>query len=178
MLILGISGSLRSESTNSHLISAAADCVPPDSQFVIATHLAELLHFNPDLDPEEIVSVRQWVDQVRIAAGIVISTPEYARGYPGALKNALDWLVQTDAHIDKPFMLLNASSRGVIAQATLTTVLETMSGIHIKAATITIPLLGKAISRSDMRANEEYSGKIKDALKHFVNAVKKPRECA
>ena len=178
MLILGISGSLRSESTNSHLISAAADCVPPDSQFVIATHLAELLHFNPDLDPEEIVSVRQWVDQVRIVDGIVISTPEYARGYPGTLKNALDWLVQTDAHIDKPFMLLNASTRGVVAQATLTTVLETMSGIHIKGATTTIPLLGKAIGRADILANDEYRRKIRGALMHFVNAVNKPRECA
>jgi NAD(P)H-dependent FMN reductase len=27
------------------------------------------------------------------AAGLVVASPEYARGYPGALKNSLDWLV-------------------------------------------------------------------------------------
>ncbi|MGH8264427.1 MAG: NADPH-dependent FMN reductase, partial [Steroidobacteraceae bacterium] len=61
-----------------------------------------------------------------------MSTPEYARGYPGALKNALDWLVNTDAFVNKPFMLLNASSRSTVAQETLVTVLQTMSGIHVQ----------------------------------------------
>ncbi|MCH7743656.1 MAG: hypothetical protein IIB71_13450 [Proteobacteria bacterium] len=75
-------------------------------------------------------------------------------------------------------MLLNASTRGVVAQATLTTALETMSGIHIKGATTTIPLPGKAVGRADILANDEYRRKIRDALMHFVNAVKKPRECA
>jgi chromate reductase, NAD(P)H dehydrogenase (quinone) len=173
MLILGISGSLRRESTNTHLISAASDCAPSGSRFIIASQLAELPHFNPDIDPEDIESVDQWVGQVRIADGIVVSTPEYARGYPGTLKNALDWLVQTDAHIEKPFMLLNASKRSVVAQRTLTTVMETMSGIHIHEATTTIPLLGKTISRTDILADKGYRRQIEDSLTHFANEIVK-----
>ena len=79
---------------------------------------------------------------MRQADGIVVSTPEYARGYPGALKNALDWLVNTDAFVHKPFMLLNASKRGVVAQQTLTVVLQTMSGLHIAEADADVALLG------------------------------------
>ena len=36
---------------------------------------------------------------MRDSDGIIVSTPEYARGDPGAFKNALDWLVPTDAFV-------------------------------------------------------------------------------
>lgn len=176
MFILGISGSLRSASTNSLLISVARDCAPPGVEFAVAGGLDQLPHFNPDLEIEAIERVRRWVELVKRADGLVISTPEYARGYPGSLKNALDWLVQTDAHIDKPFMLLNASSRSSVAQKTLTTVLETMSGIHVEAATTTIPLLGKSTSREELLTNEVYVEQIRDALSAFVLEIARIRD--
>lgn len=171
MLILGISGSLRSGSTNSTLLSVAQDCAPPEMEFVIANVLAELPHFSPDIDIESVASVSRWAAQVKAADGIVVSTPEYARGYPGSLKNALDWLVQTDAYIDKPFMLLNASGRSRVAQRTLTTVLETMSGIHVESASTTIALLGKFMSREDILANKPYMAQIETALARFAREV-------
>ncbi len=172
MRLLGISGSLRTESSNSRLLEAATKCMPDDVSFEIASCLDQLPHFNPDLEVDSIDVVRAWVDQVRICDGIIISTPEYARGYPGSLKNALDWLVQTDAHIEKPFMLLNASSRSTVARDSLTVVLKTMSGIHIEQACITFSLLGKALSTEEMLATGDTAERIRSGLSTFVDGIR------
>src|SRR3712207_7101576 len=43
---------------------------------------------------------------------VVISSPEYAHGVPGALKNMLDWLASTGELMGKPVALFNASPAG------------------------------------------------------------------
>jgi chromate reductase len=138
----------------------------------VTSCVAELPLFNPDIAPENCDRVDQWVREVRAAHGIIVSTPEYARGYPGALKNAFDWLVSTDAFVNKPFMLLNASARSIVAQQTLTTVLETMSGVHVLAATTTIPLLGTALSAAEIAGNPETASLIETAIATFVAELK------
>ena len=167
--LLGISGSLRAESSNSRLLSAASACMPQGVVFEVADCLAALPHFNPDLDPTENSLVSAWISQVKAVDGLIISTPEYARGYPGSLKNAFDWLVQSDAHIDKPFMMLHASGRSAVARDTLITVIETMSGIHMSDASITINLLGKALSVDEMCA--AHGAAITQSLAAFVAAI-------
>lgn len=51
------------------------------------------------------------VARLAAAGAIVISTPEYNGGIPGALKNAVDWVSRADANpLDKkPLLLLGAS---------------------------------------------------------------------
>jgi chromate reductase, NAD(P)H dehydrogenase (quinone) len=93
--------------------------------------LADLPHFNPDHD-EDGLPVPPPVADLRsraIAAdGWVISSPEYAHGVPGSLKNALDWLVSCPELPGKPVLLLNASAAGGnFAQAALAETLRTMS---------------------------------------------------
>jgi NAD(P)H-dependent FMN reductase len=173
MQILGVSGSLRTTSTNTRLLIAATHFVPPGVEMHLTSYVARLPLFNPDINPEESDIVNQWIHEMRSADGIIVSTPEYARGYPGALKNAFDWLVNTDAYINKPFMLLNASSRSTIAQETFTTVLETMSGVHIKAASVTIPLLGKKLDVSEIVENREFAARIQESMRTFVSELKR-----
>ena len=169
--LLGISGSLRDASTNARLLLAAMHFVPPGADMHLTSCVGKLPLFNPDADPAGIEVVDQWVREMRAADGIVISTPEYARGYPGALKNALDWLVSTDAFIDKPFMLLKASSRSNVAHDTLTVVLETMSGRHIEGASATVPLLGTTLTVAEIVANEEFAERLRQSLLTFVAAI-------
>ena len=171
MKLLGISGSLRQGSNNTRLLSVAASLMPATVVFEIADCLDRLPHFNPDLATDDLPVVRDWVDQVRVSDGLIISTPEYARGYPGTLKNSLDWLVQTDAHIDKPFMMLNGSARSTVGQKTLITVLETMSGIHIESASVTIPLLGKNMDEQQILGNAEWSDQIRQSLDTFAHEI-------
>ncbi len=171
MHLLGISGSLRKDSNNSKLIEIASICTPKDTRFTIVDCLGELPHFNPDIDIESFDTLKQWTALVRESDGLVISTPEYARGYPGTLKNALDWLVQTDAHIDKPFMMLNASDRSIVARESLIVVLRTMSGIYIENASITIPLLGKSLSLDQISGENKLMDSVKNALVRFVENI-------
>lgn len=176
VLILGISGSLREASTNTRLLCTATQLAPGEIEMRLTSSVAQLPLFTPDLEPADIPAVDQWVREVRAADGIVVSTPEYAGGYPGALKSAFDWLVGTDAYINKPFMLLKASSRSSIAQDTLAKVLETMSGAHIESASTPIPLLGTELTVAEIVANREFAERIRASLLTFVAEVKK--QCA
>ena len=137
--MLAISGSLRAESSNGALIEAARRLAPPKIEFRIYDGLAGLPHFNPDLDvdplPAAVIDLRA---QIGWTDGVIISSPEYARGVPGSLKNALDWLVSSDVFPDKPVALFNASPRASAAQAALRLTLETMSARMIDAACITV----------------------------------------
>ena len=173
MRLLGISGSLREASTNTKLLVAAMRFVPPDVEMHLTTYVGRLPLFNPDIDPARVDVVAQWAKEMKAADGIVVSTPEYARGYPGALKNAFDWLVSTDAYVDKPFMLLNASSRSTVAQDTLARVLETMSGRHVESASTTVPLLGTALTVEEIIENREFAARIQRAMLTFVSELRR-----
>lgn len=169
MNLLAISGSLRAASSNGALLEAARLLVPPGVEFRIYEGLASLPHFNPDLDidplPPAVADLRE---QVRWADGLVISSPEYARGVPGSLKNALDWLVSSDVFPAKPVALFNASARSVAMQAALRLILETMSARMIDEASITVPLLGTQKTGQEIAADADAAATIRNALVAFA----------
>ncbi len=132
MKFLGLNGSLRSDSTNRRLLRAAIELCPSGCRLEIFDNLGELPHFNPDREIESSAELSQFVQDVKACDGVIVSAPVYARGYPGTLKKGLDWLVGVDSFIDKPFMMLSASNRMPEIELTLVTVLETMSGFHVR----------------------------------------------
>src|SRR5260221_261149 len=112
MIVVAISGSLRSKSTNVSLLRAAARVAPEGMKVVSYDGIAPLPHFNPDLDLEGAnapPAVAAWRTLLGSAQGMVISSPEYAHGVPGSLKNALDWIVSSYEFSGKPVVLINAS---------------------------------------------------------------------
>jgi NAD(P)H-dependent FMN reductase len=167
--LLAISGSLRAASTNAALLDAAARLVPQGMIIDSYDGLAELPHFNPDLDvdpPPAAAAVLR--GEIAISDGLIISSPEYARGVPGALKNALDWLVSSEVFPGKPVALFNASERSVAMQAALRLTLETMSARMVDVATITVPLLGKQTDAAALAADLEIATKIRGALEAYA----------
>ncbi|WP_246209573.1 NADPH-dependent FMN reductase [Pikeienuella piscinae] len=88
--LLGVSGALRRASTNSALIRAAGALAGEDVDFSIAD--IDLPLYNGDVEdrgyPDKVVA---FVETLRAADAVVISTPEYNKGVSGVLKNALDW---------------------------------------------------------------------------------------
>ncbi len=89
--------------------------------------LGELPHFNQDLDIEPAPqAVAEWRIRLRNARAVLISSPEYAHGVPGSLKNALDWIVSSGEFVDKPVALLNPSPLSFHGQASLKETLTVM----------------------------------------------------
>jgi chromate reductase len=128
MKIIAICGSLRSQSSNLALLRAATKI---GQEVQIFEGLANLPHFNPDHDVEGATpppAVAELRAMLADADGILISSPEYAHGVPGSLKNALDWLVSDGALVDKPVALINASPvGGEFARDSLVETLRTMN---------------------------------------------------
>jgi len=178
LVLFAVSGSLRARSSNRTLLEAAAALAPDDVRFDLYDGVAGLPHFNPDLDATAIAEVVELTRRMRQADGLVVSTPEYARGIPGALKNALDWLVGGDGFVEKPFMLLNASDRSQSAQRALIDVLRTMSGVAIEAAFLTVPLLGQNVSLDALLADPRRADPIRASLATFVDAIRARRDAA
>jgi|SRR5215831_3752288 len=171
MQILAISGSLRAASTNTVLLNAAAAMAPENLKITVYAGLANLPHFNPDLDNDAPEAVNDFRSQLAKSAGVIISSPEYAHGVPGVLKNALDWLVASGELYEKPVALFSASPRATFAQASLTVTLSVMSVRLIEEAFVIVPLLGKRLDESRVLADPGMSKAIRSALVTFVHAI-------
>jgi chromate reductase, NAD(P)H dehydrogenase (quinone) len=139
MGVLGLSGSLRAASSNTALLQGMVTLGSPKLEFELFSKLSELPHFNPDLDVEPgPPPVQNFRSELRRAQAVVISTPEYAHGLPGTLKNALDWAVRSGELHEKPIALVNPSPRSTYAQASLVEVLRTMGAKVIDEAAVTL----------------------------------------
>jgi chromate reductase, NAD(P)H dehydrogenase (quinone) len=111
--ILAICGSTRQNSINLELLQIIADLFREQIEVKIFTQIADLPHFNPDLDHENPpTSISEFRNLLRNSDAILICTPEYAMGVPGTLKNALDWTVSSMEFSHKPTALITASSLG------------------------------------------------------------------
>lgn len=171
--ILAISGSLRAASSNTAVLRAAITLAPKNVNITIYQGLADLPHFNPDLDcgavPHPVTDLRF---QLQAADGVLISSPEYAHGVPGVMKNALDWLVGSGELVGKPVALINASPRATWAQASLTEILTVMTANLIDEASITLPLLGRGLDAAGIASDPEISLVLQRAIAAFAHAIK------
>jgi chromate reductase len=165
MRVLAISGSLRSQSTNTLLLRAVATLAPRELEIELFQEMDRLPPFNPDLEAQNTSgSVARFRKALRESAAILFSTPEYAHGISGVLKNALDWVVGSGELSGKPVVLVNASSRGTYAIACLKEVLTTMDARLINDAEVTIDLLRKGMSVVDIAQAPDSAHKISASL--------------
>lgn len=152
VVVLGISGSLRKESTNSRLLTFLAGIMPTGVEFRLYEGMASLPHFNPDLDRDDMEvneAVYEWREKLRSADAIILCTPEYARGVPGSLKNALDWIVSSAEFMNKPTAVISASPHedgGKTALASLIGTLKMMSAVIPGEATLAVPIATKKLA--------------------------------
>jgi NAD(P)H-dependent FMN reductase len=152
MRILAIPGSLRAASLNAALLRAAARLAPPGIVVGVFAGLGELPLFNPDLEAQLPSRVHSFRERVASADALLISSPEYAHGVTGAIKNALDWLVSYEPFVNKPVAVLNTSPRAHHADAALREILITMSARLVEEASLSLPLLGSGLDENGMIA--------------------------
>ena len=144
MRVLAVSGSLREASSNTSLLRALGALAPADTAVCSSLPLDLLPFFNSDVEEAGLPpSVRAWRTEVGLADAIVISSPEYAHGVSGVLKNALDWLVGGIEINGKPVSVLNARPQATIAHGALVETLRVM-GARVVDQT-SVPLAGRSL---------------------------------
>jgi chromate reductase, NAD(P)H dehydrogenase (quinone) len=120
--VLAICGSTRQSSSNHQLIQAITDLSRDIFQVQVLEGLADIPHFNPDLDMDRDsapAAVQEFRAQLSKADAVLICTPEYAIGVPGTLKNAVDWTVSSMHFSRKPVALITAGTSGHKAHQSL-----------------------------------------------------------
>jgi NAD(P)H-dependent FMN reductase len=176
--ILAVSGSLRARSSNTELLRAAQLVAAPSWTFDHYDGLASLPQFNPDHDAEGSTPpepVRDLRARIAAADALLVSSPEYAHGVPGALKNALDWLVSDAVMIGKPIGLLNASERSTFAHPQLAETLRTMSTALVEGASIVVPLDGRRLDAAGIAADPALATRLRGALDALAGVVSSPK---
>ncbi|MEH2057603.1 MAG: NAD(P)H-dependent oxidoreductase [Nostoc sp.] len=107
-------------------------------------------HFTPELDGDTLpTSVRDWRAVLEKYDGVIISTPEYAYGMPGVLKNALDWIVSSGELVGKPVATISASPSelgGSKAHASLVLTLTALAANLVEGGSVTISFIGKKLN--------------------------------
>jgi len=150
--LLLLSGSTRLGSTNTAVLRTVRDLVPDSVTAVLYEGLADLPAFNPDDDrdplPPPVTDLRA---HLAAADAVLVCTPEYAGGLPGAFKNLLDWTVGGTELAGMPVAWVNVASAaaptgGAGAHAAVATVLGYVGATVVAAACLRLPLTRAAVA--------------------------------
>ena len=170
--ILAICGSTKDNSSNELILKAIRKLYCEILDVEIYTKIAELPHFNPDVDndnpPQNVVEFRKLISR---ADGVIFSTPEYVFSLPGSLKNALEWTVSTTVFSGKPAAFIIAGTAGEKAFESLDLILKTIganvaenSKIIIKAAKSKFDESGEIVDQTIFRV-------IDILMKDFIKTI-------
>lgn len=155
--ILGISGSIRPGASSTQVLEWIGAQFSAADRFRLFTRLRDIPPFDgADVLPEPVENL---TEEVNLARLVVISSPEYAHGMPGVLKNALDWMVAENVWTGKPVVIVTAAGQGVHAHASLTEVLRTMSADVLHDESVIIPFV---------KSKLDADGRITDAATRQV----------
>lgn len=109
--LVGLCGALRAGSTNRMLLNLAA------GRFGTARFAEGDLRlplYDGDLESAEGIPepVQRLAELVRGADAVIIACPEYNKGVPGVMKNALDWLSRVKGGVwrDKPVAIMSSAA--------------------------------------------------------------------
>ncbi|KIC51821.1 NADPH-dependent FMN reductase [Tateyamaria sp. ANG-S1] len=110
-ILLGISGSLRKDATNTKLMREAArlfgECTFNEADLRMPLYDGDLEAVEGVPEPTQVMA-----KQIAEADAVIISTPEYNKAPPGVLKNALDWVSRVEGRpwTGKPVAVMSAAA--------------------------------------------------------------------
>ena len=116
--IVAITGSIRTDSYNNRLLTAAANRLEAAGATVdrIEPQALDLPFYNGDLQATEGIPVEVHDLHTRISAGdgVLIASPEYNGAFSPLLKNTIDWVSRVEMTIFRPRLigLMGASPGG------------------------------------------------------------------
>ena len=149
--VLGVAGSLRQGSFNRAALRAAIE-LAPEGMTIETFDLAPIQPYNEDVKQRGFPPAEQALrEAIRAADALLIVTPEYNRGIPGVLKNAIDWASRPP---DQPFngkpAAIFGASPGMIATAVAQYELRRFLGV-LNALVVNTPtvMIGHAAEKFD-----------------------------
>jgi chromate reductase len=178
--ILGFAGSLRKQSYNRALLSAANEMVAENATLEIFD-LEGIPPFNQDLENEPPKKVRDFKARIRAADAVLIVTPEYNYSIPGVLKNAIDWASRPygdNAFNGKPVAVMGASI-GMLgtarAQYDLRRSFVFLNMYPINQPEVMVPFAQDKIDDNGRVKDEKTRQKIRELLESLVTWTKKAK---
>jgi len=174
--LLGIAGSLRQGSHNRALLRAARELLSAGVALE-EFDLRNLPPYDGDVeaagDPETVTALK---DAIRAADGLLIATPEYNRGIPGVLKNAIDWASRpplASPLAGKPVAIMGASTGlggTARAQEQLRAALEFPGAAVLDEPRVLVPEAYLRFDESGELVDEGVRAQITDLLDTLLRA--------
>ncbi len=166
--ILSIPGSTRQHSANLSLIKAIEELSKDYFDMEIYTGIVNLPQYNPDEDVEDVAKeVAHFRKLISDADGVLICTPEYARGVPGTLKNAIDWTISSSGFPHKPTLLITASTDGSFGHRALMDTLMAIEAMNIRNLQMVIPFVKTKVGVNGEITDPIVLDRIKSLIKVF-----------
>ncbi|MBC7829074.1 MAG: NAD(P)H-dependent oxidoreductase [Chitinophagaceae bacterium] len=170
--ILAISGSFRTNSSNTNILRTITTMAPENVEVILYEGLGGLPHFNPVLDDENSSSaVKELRDLLLSVHGVIVCTPEYAFGVPGSLKNALDWTVSSGELTNKPVAVITASLVGEKAHAALLQIFTALSSSIAEGATLLIPFIRTKLNEKGEVSDADTLQSIQKVLNSLLACI-------
>jgi chromate reductase, NAD(P)H dehydrogenase (quinone) len=170
--ILLVSGSTWAESPHSRILRRLHQMLWPGAWTDLYDGMLDLPAFVPGADREP-VAVRDLLDRIDTAHGVLFSTPEYAGGLPGAFKNLLDWTM--GGGLDrKPVGWLDVAQSGLgdAARTQLRAVLSNVGARIVEQACLQVTPASDPLDGAAVRAQDD---RLAAAMSHVVATIRKQR---
>ncbi len=174
-----IIGSLSRESINRTLAEALVRLAPKDLKLV-EIPIRDLPLYNRDFDSDYPPAGRALKNAIAAVDAVLFVTPEYNRGIPGCLKNAIDWASRphgTNSFAHKPSAVIGASPGKIgtaVGQQSLRNVLSFCNSPLMEAPEAYIQftpgLITKAGEVTD-KGTEQFLRDVMEAFEVFVTRV-------
>lgn len=178
--ILGISGSLRSGSFNTHLLAAAAQLTDAGTTLDVASIRGVPL-YDGDIETTSGLpqAVRDLKARVVATDGLLLVSPEYNNGIPGVFKNAIDWMSRPPAEIGTVFggravAVIGASPGGfgtILAQDAWLPVLRTLGTRPWFGGRLLVSRAHKAFNDRGELIDDAVRSQLRDFVRGFAAFV-------
>ena len=178
--ILGFAGSLRKQSYNKAILTAAVETVPDDASLEVFD-LEGIPPFNQDIELQPPDKVKEFKAKIRAADAILIATPEYNYSIPGVLKNAIDWASRPygdNAFEGKPVAVMGASigTLGTArAQYDLRRSFVFLNMLPLNQPEVMVAFAQDKVDSNGRVTDEKTRKRIKELLENLVSWTRRTR---
>lgn len=169
-------GSLSSASINRTLAKALVKLAPAELQFV-EIPIKDLPLYSPDFDADYPPAGRALKQGIESVDAVLIVTPEYNRGIPGSLKNAIDWASRPkgqNSFADKPSAVIGGSPGNIgtaLAQQSLRSTLSFCNSRQMTAPEAYIQMTPGLITDDGDVTNEGTAAFLRGYMQSFLEHI-------